>query len=52
MISQANGRILPGTYDVNRSGTDLYNTILQAHGVRRQMGTPSAYSGPIDAILA
>lgn len=52
MVSQANGRILPGTYDVNRSGTDLYNTILQAHGVRRQMGTASAYSGPIDAILA
>ncbi len=52
MVSQANGRFAPGTYDLDRSGTDLYNTILQGHGIKRQMGTPSAFTGTIDTILA
>lgn len=51
MVSQANGRIAPGTYDLDRSATDLYNTILQSLGTQTQMGTPSAYTGIIDDIL-
>jgi hypothetical protein len=50
MVSQANGRIAPGTYDLNRSGTDLYTTLLAAYGIDRTLGTPSAYTGLIDSI--
>lgn len=38
--------------DVDRSGTDLYSTLVHAHGVARNVGTESAYTGDIEELLA
>lgn len=52
MASTAGGRLEPGTYDLNRSATDLYNTLLHVHGVDTPMGDPDAFTGFIDELRA
>ncbi|MEM9454539.1 MAG: DUF1552 domain-containing protein [Myxococcota bacterium] len=50
--SGANGRIRTGQiYDLDRSSTDLYTTLLSAMDINRTLGTESAFTGLIDEIL-
>ncbi len=52
-VSGANERFKTGSIlDVNRSGTDLYSTLVHAYGIDRNVGTQSAYTGDIEELLA
>ncbi|MEM6997132.1 MAG: hypothetical protein AAF721_41895, partial [Myxococcota bacterium] len=52
-VSGANERFKTGTIiDANRSGTDLYSTLVHAYGIGRNVGTESAYTGDIEELLA
>lgn len=53
LIAGGNERFKLGQIiDLNRSGTELYSTLVHAYGIDRTVGTQSAFSGDIAEILA